>query len=119
MNHFFRGRDTRPVTLHMALLAAAVFAAASAFAGTVALPTGHVGWTGIAGVTFFYSFATIGLFAATVHLGAMRTGFFMNFEPIATLVLSALILGQHLAPLQLVGADSWSALYFSSALRPV
>jgi drug/metabolite transporter (DMT)-like permease len=104
MNHFFRGRDTRPVTLHMALLAAVVFSVASAIVGTIALPTRDVGWIGIAGVTFFYSFATIGLFAATVHLGAMRTGFFMNFEPIATLVFSALILGQHLAPIQLVGA---------------
>jgi drug/metabolite transporter (DMT)-like permease len=45
----------------------------------------------------------IGLFAATVKLGPMRTGFYMNFEPIATVILSALLLGQRLAPVQLAG----------------
>ncbi len=112
MNTLFPGRDTRPVTLHMAFLVALVFVIASALAGTVTLPVNRIGWVGIAGVTLFYAFATIGLFAATVHLGAMRTGFFMNFEPIATLLLSASILGQHLAPVQLLGAGLVLAALF-------
>jgi drug/metabolite transporter (DMT)-like permease len=37
-------------------------------------------------------------------LGPVRTGFLMNFEPIATVLLSAVILGQYLAPIQLAGA---------------
>ena len=38
-----------------------------------------------------------------VRLGPMRVGFYMNFEPIASVVLAALILGQRLEPVQLAG----------------
>jgi drug/metabolite transporter (DMT)-like permease len=55
------------------------------------------------GVPFFYAFAMIGLFTATARLGPIRTGFTMNFEPIAAVVLAAAILGQTLAPVQLAG----------------
>ncbi len=103
-HHFFRGRDTRPMMLHMTLMAAVVFALISLATGTFTLPERPGGWSGLAGVAFFYAFGMIGVFAATVRLGPMRTGFFMNFEPIASVLLSALILGQTLAPVQLAGA---------------
>ena len=60
-------------------------------------------WAGVLGVPFFYAFAMIGLFVATARLGPMRVGFTMNFEPIAAVVLAALILGQRLEPVQLAG----------------
>lgn len=103
-HHFFRGRDTRPVTLHMALTAASIFVALSAVAGSFTLPAAHPGWAGLAGVALFYAFGIIGIFTATAKLGPARTGFFMNFEPIAAVLLSALLLGQTLAPVQLAGA---------------
>lgn len=102
-SHFFHGRDTRPATLHMTLTAAAVFVAACLISGEFNLPNQYSGWAGIVGVPFFYAFAMIGLFAATARLGPMRTGFTMNFEPIAAVVLAAAILGQKLAPVQLAG----------------
>lgn len=102
--HFFHGRDTRPATFYMTLTAAVVFVAACLVTADVVLPTGGRGWAGVLGVPFFFAFAMIGLFAATVGLGAVRTGFFMNFEPVAALLLSALILGQVLAAIQLAGA---------------
>jgi drug/metabolite transporter (DMT)-like permease len=63
-----------------------------------------VGWASLAAVGFFYSFALIGLFAATARLGPARVGFYMNFEPVAAVLLAAAILGQTLAPVQLAGA---------------
>jgi drug/metabolite transporter (DMT)-like permease len=103
-SHFFHGRDTRAPTLTMMLTAAAVFVAACLVTGDVKLPATTLGWTGMIGTAGFYAFAMIGLFAATVRLGPTRTGFFMNFEPIAAVLLAALILGQTLAPIQLAGA---------------
>ena len=50
------------------------------------------------------AFALIGLFAATARLGPARVGFYMNFEPVAAVLLAAAILGQTLAPVQLAGA---------------
>ena len=99
---FSQGRDTRPITFHMTAAAAAVFAVASFFHG-IRLPESAPGWAGILGVPFFYAFAMIGLFTATQRLGPMRVGFYMNFEPIAAVILAALILGQRLEPVQLAG----------------
>jgi drug/metabolite transporter (DMT)-like permease len=101
-SHFFHGQDARPVTLHMTSTAALVFVIASAIAG-VHLPQTGTGWAGVIGVPFFYAFAMIGIFTATARLGPMRVGFYMNFEPIAAVVLAALILGQRLEPIQLAG----------------
>jgi drug/metabolite transporter (DMT)-like permease len=101
--HFFHGRDTRPASIHMVLSAATVFVIASVVAGGFVLPSTAPGWAGILGVPLFYAFGMIGVFAATVQLGPARTGFYMNFEPIAAVLLSALILGQTLAPVQLAG----------------
>jgi drug/metabolite transporter (DMT)-like permease len=104
MHRFFRGRDTRAPTLQMALTAAAIFVVASALAGTFTLPVPALGRAGLAGVAFFYALGMIGIFTATAKLGPARTGFYMNFEPIAAVLLSALLLGQTLAPVQLAGA---------------
>lgn len=101
-SHFFHGRDTRPVTLHMTATAASIFIVANLVVGWK-LPTTGVGWTGILAVPFFYAFAMIGIFTATARVGPMRVGFFMNFEPIAAVVLAWLILGQRLEPVQLAG----------------
>ena len=102
--HFFHGRYTRPATFHMVLTAGAVFVLACAVTRDVAPPVGVLGWGGLAGTGFFYAFAMVALFVATTRIGAMRTGFYMNFEPVAAVLLSALLLGQTLAPVQLAGA---------------
>lgn len=102
--HFFRGRDTRPATFYMVLTAGVVFVGACLATRAVSLPQGALGWSALAGTALFYAFAMIGLFVATARLGPARTGFFMNFEPVAALLLAALILGQTLAPVQLAGA---------------
>ena len=101
---FFRGRDTRPMILHMTGVSAIAFALAVLTAGAWQLPALPVGWIGVAGMTLFYALGTIGIFAATAIAGPMRVGFVMNFEPVATVVFSALILDQRLAPIQLAGA---------------
>lgn len=102
--HFFHGRDTRVATLYMSAVSLVIFLVACLAAGGVRLPEGVRAWAGLAAVGFFYVFALIGLFAATVRVGPMRTGFYMNFEPVAAVLLGALVLGQTLAPVQLAGA---------------
>jgi drug/metabolite transporter (DMT)-like permease len=104
MGEFFGGRDTRPATFYTTVIALTVFVLFCLVTRNVRLPQTDAGWTALATVGFFYSFALIGLFAATASLGPMRAGFYMNFEPVAAVLLSALILGQTLAPVQLAGA---------------
>jgi drug/metabolite transporter (DMT)-like permease len=104
MGQLFEGRDIRPATFHASGLALVVFLLACLTTGEVRVPRTEPGWMALAATGFFYSFALIGLFAATARIGPMRAGFYMNFEPVAAVVLSALLLGQRLAPVQLVGA---------------
>lgn len=100
----FRGGDSRPRTLHMMLSSATLFIVVCAATGEVAFPTTPKGWLGFAGVPFTYSIAIIGTMAAVSAIGAMKTSFYMNFEPISTIIFSALVLDQYMTPLQLFGA---------------
>jgi drug/metabolite transporter (DMT)-like permease len=102
--HYFHGRDSRPANFWMTLTAAVIFVVVIAVTGALQLPASPAGWTGIVGLPFFYAFGMIGLVVAITTLGPVKTGFFMNFEPIATVILAAIILGQYLAPIQLAGA---------------
>ena len=104
MERFFAGRDTRPAIFCTTLIALAAFLALTLATQSVRMPQTPGGWTGLLATGFCYSFARIGLFAATARIGAVRAGFYMNFEPVASVLLAALILGQTLAPVQLAGA---------------
>lgn len=42
--------------------------------------------------------------AAVSAVGAMKTCFNLNFDPVATIVLAALVLGQNITPIRLAGA---------------
>jgi drug/metabolite transporter (DMT)-like permease len=104
MGQLFERRDTRPASFYATVAALAVFLLGWALTGELELPQTRAGWAGLAAIGFFYSFALIGLFAATARIGPMRAGFYMNFEPVAAVFLAALLLGQTLAPVQLAGA---------------
>jgi drug/metabolite transporter (DMT)-like permease len=88
------------------MLASAAGAAilASLVTGEFRFPMTGLGWSGLIGSALCYSAAmTSVLFAASV-LGATRVALVMNVEPIASLVLTFLILGERLRALQLGGA---------------
>jgi len=96
--------DTRPRTLVMLATASAVAIVASLASGEIWFPTTPLGWSALLGSALCYTVAmTSVLFAASV-LGATRVAVVMNVEPIASLVLTFLILGERLGPLQLLGA---------------
>lgn len=100
----FRGGDSRPRTLYMMLSSSLLFLLACAVTGDIALPATPVGWWGFAAVPLTYGIGIVGTMAAVSAIGAMKTSIYMNFEPVATIIFSALILEQHLTPVQLGGA---------------
>ena len=68
-----------------------------------ALPRDGAGWTGLALLTLFYGIAITGLFVVLPKLGAVNNAALMNFEPVAALMLGWLVLGQTIAPVQMIG----------------
>jgi drug/metabolite transporter (DMT)-like permease len=95
--------DGRVRTFAMTAVTAVLVIVAGAYAGGHVLPKDHAGWTGLALLACFYCVAMISLFFVLPRLPTTTTAA-LNFEPIALLVLSWLILDITVAPVQIVGA---------------
>lgn len=61
------------------------------------------GWPALIAATVLFAFAVFFQFGAINHAGAPRAAMFFNLEPVITLAIAMLLLGEHLSPLQLVG----------------
>jgi drug/metabolite transporter (DMT)-like permease len=96
--------DGRVRTATTMAIAAAVALATVALQGGFHLPTAPAGWGGIAALTFLYGTAFTIMFTVLPKLGVVGNSAIMNVEPVFALVLAWLILGQAIAPVQVMGA---------------
>ncbi|MEE2761050.1 MAG: DMT family transporter [Pseudomonadota bacterium] len=99
-----RGRDSRPVTLHMLGMAAIILWTTAIAIGEFPLPNSEVGLAAFFGSGVFFSFSIITLFRAVGMIGSMHVALFMNFEPICSVAFGIFLLGQPMTALQLTGA---------------
>ncbi len=83
---------------------AVLMLAAGAVAGDLALPANPGAWLGLGLLMLFYGTAFTALFALLPRLDALNNSAALNFEPIAVLFLAWPILGQSVAPQQILGA---------------
>ena len=96
--------NSRAVTVHMHISASVIFIALSLATGEFALPKTAQGWTGFLAVSLFYTIAVACFFAAISRIGGVRASLVMNLEPVATIALGFVLLGQVLTARQLLGA---------------
>jgi drug/metabolite transporter (DMT)-like permease len=96
--------DGRLRTFLMMGVTAIVVLVAGAATDAFAFPQAFAGWIGLALLTVFYGAAITALFIILPHLGTANYAVVLNFEPIAVLFLAWGILGQAVAPLQILGA---------------
>ena len=96
--------DGRVRTATTMMIAGAVALASVAVQGGFHLPTAPAGWWGLATLTFLYGTAFTIMFTVLPKLGVVGNSAIMNVEPVFALVLGWLILGQAIAPVQVVGA---------------
>jgi drug/metabolite transporter (DMT)-like permease len=106
---YFSGRwlkdvDGRLRTFYTMGVAAVLIAAAGAATGTFDLPHDGLGWLGLALLTLFYGAAITTLFVLLPRIRAVNNSVVLSFEPISALILGWLILGQAVAPSQILGA---------------
>jgi len=95
--------DGRLRTFAMTAVTAFLVIIAGAAAGAHVFPLDAMGWLGLALLACFYCVAMMSLFYMLPRITTTTTAA-LNFEPIALLVLSSLILDITVAPLQIVGA---------------
>ena len=108
--------DGRVRTLwSMGVVSAVALAGGLAIDG-FAWPADAPGWTGLALLTVLYGTAFTSLFVALPRLGAVNSAPAMNLEPIASMALAWLLLGQRIGGVQVaggvlvVGAIVWTSL---------
>jgi drug/metabolite transporter (DMT)-like permease len=99
-----RRGDTRPRTVVMLATASALTICITLASGELAFPSNASGWGGLLGSALCYAVAMTAILFAAATLGATRVAVVMNVEPLASLVLTFLILGERLRPMQLLGA---------------
>lgn len=72
--------------------------------GGLHLPQATPGWWGLAALTFLYGTAFTIMFTVLPRLGVVGNSAIMNVEPVFALVLAWALLGQAIAPVQVLGA---------------
>ena len=95
------GRLRTATTMATVALLAAI---ALAVQGGPHWPRSHVGWLGLVGLTFLYGTAFTIMFTVLPKLGVVGGSAIMNVEPVFALVLAWALLGQVIAPVQVVGS---------------
>ncbi len=96
--------DGRLRTFYTMGMAAMLLATAGAATGTFDFPHDRSGWAGLALLTLLYGAAITTLFVILPRIRAVSNAVVLSFEPIAALALAWVILGQSVAPLQILGA---------------
>ena len=86
------------------IIASLVALASVGVQGGFQLPTAAAGWGGLAALTILYGTAFTIMFTVLPRLGVVGNSAIMNVEPVFALVLGWLLLGQSIAPVQVVGA---------------
>jgi len=113
-----KAADARLVTWYTLWSSMLIFAALSLAAWDWHWPQSASGWTAFAGIGFTTTAAILALYVSTQRIGPFRTALYMNLEPLMTAVLSAIVLGDRLTPLQILGgAVMIAALFFFQVRR--
>ena len=81
------------------------------------LPTAPAGWMGLSLLTLLYGTGITMLFTVLPRLGVVGNSAILNVEPVAALVMGWAILGQAIAPVQVVGALIVVAAVMALGLR--
>jgi drug/metabolite transporter (DMT)-like permease len=104
MQHEAGGLDGRLRTFSTMGLVAILAITGAMTQGGFHLPTALPGWWGLGMLTFLYGTAFTIMFTVLPKLGVVGNSAIMNVEPVFALVLAWALLGQSIAPTQLVGA---------------
>ncbi|MFP8780977.1 DMT family transporter [Hydrogenophaga sp. RWCD_12] len=101
--HDTAGLDGRVRTAATMALVAACALVGVVGQGGLSLPDAPAGWWGLMGLTVLYGTAFTIMFTVLPRLGVVGGSPIMNVEPIFALVLAWAVLGQAVAPVQVIG----------------
>jgi drug/metabolite transporter (DMT)-like permease len=97
---FLAGADARLSTWYSLVSSTFVFVALSLGTLNWNPPQTATGWTAIVGMSIAITLGFLFIFVSTLRVGAFRTALIMNLEPLLATILSALLLGEVITPIQ-------------------
>jgi drug/metabolite transporter (DMT)-like permease len=97
------GADARVTTWYSMLASTVIFLVASFAQQAWNLPHSGLAWTYLVALSFATTAAILFVFLSTVRIGAFRTALIMHLEPLTATILSGLMLGQAITPVQALG----------------
>lgn len=104
-NRVLKQAHSLVATTYVCSSAAAIFLLTSVFSGSLILSLPTNGWLSIIGIAFFATIVGIlGFFMGLTRIGATNASIISTAEPVITVLLSVVILGEHLTGIQLFGA---------------
>lgn len=107
-------------TFYMAATGLVVVATAASVSGGWSLPSpGLTPWLVFVATAVLAAAAFLGMFAGVRMIGPSGTAMLLNIEPVVTVLLAMLILGETLSPVQLLGATMVIASVFAAQMHPV
>ena len=98
------GADARLTTWYSMISSTAMFVAVSLLTRTWNPPQATIGWVYLVIVSLATTAAILFVFISTVRIGPFRTALIMNLEPLTATIMSALLLGEVITPVQGVGS---------------
>jgi drug/metabolite transporter (DMT)-like permease len=96
--------DGRVRTVWTMGVVALVVSAAGIVTDGFAWPVDAAGWTGLALLSLLYGSAFTAMYVLVPRMGAVNTAPVLNIEPVASMVIAWAVLGQTIAPIQVLGA---------------
>jgi drug/metabolite transporter (DMT)-like permease len=111
------GADARLVTWYTLWSSMLVFVGLSLATWNWQPPDTALGWVAFVGIGFTTTAAILALYVSTQRIGPFRTALYMNLEPLMTSVLSAVVLGDRMTPLQVAGGAVMIAALCAFQLR--
>ncbi len=98
------GADARLTTWYSMLSSTVAFVAASLATETWHPPQTDLGWAFLVALSLATTAAILFVFVSTMRIGPFRTALIMHLEPLTAMILSALLLGEVITPLQGLGS---------------
>jgi drug/metabolite transporter (DMT)-like permease len=98
-----RGVDGLVLAFHSFLVAGALFLPLSLLTGDFVLPHGTTGWVALVGNVGAFFLGVVLFFLGVGRIDAVRGAALANIEPIVSILGAVVVLGEVLAPTQLIG----------------
>jgi probable blue pigment (indigoidine) exporter len=98
------GADARLTTWYSVLSSMVVFVGLSFATKDLSLPQSTLGMTSLVGLSLATTAGILFVFMSTVRIGPFRTALIMHLEPLTAMILSAIVLGEVITPIQGLGS---------------